>query len=105
MQCRVIARVRMILCTSTASGVKIVPSLHMFEVRKQSAGSRLHASGVWPDTELAGKLAQGGIKTRDDLADLAVDDLVEISGIDVERAKALIMKAREHWFAQEESNK
>ena len=57
------------------------------------------------DTELAGKLAQGGIKTRDDLADLAVDDLVEISGIDVERAKVLIMKAREHWFAQEESNK
>jgi len=53
------------------------------------------------DSELAGRLAEAGIKTRDDLADLAVDDLIEVSGIDVERAKVLIMKAREHWFAQE----
>jgi len=53
------------------------------------------------DSELAAKLAQAGIKTRDDLGDLAVDDLLEITGIDTERAKALIMKAREHWFAQE----
>ena len=36
--------------------------------------------------------------TRDDLADLAVDELVEMTGIDDEKAKALIMKAREHWF-------
>jgi N utilization substance protein A len=55
------------------------------------------------DNELATKLAEAGIKTRDDLGDLAFDDLVEISSIDVERAKALIMKAREHWFAQESS--
>ena len=53
------------------------------------------------DSELAAKLAQAGVKTRDDLGDLAVDDLIDISGIDVERAKVLIMKAREHWFAQE----
>jgi N utilization substance protein A len=53
------------------------------------------------DTALAAKLAQGGVKTRDDLGDLAVDELVELGGIDEERAKALIMKAREHWFAQE----
>jgi N utilization substance protein A len=51
------------------------------------------------DTELAAKLAQAGVRTRDDLADLAVDDLLEISAIDAERAKTLIMKAREHWFA------
>ena len=44
------------------------------------------------------KLAGGGIQTRDDLADLAVDELVEMTGVDEERAKALIMKAREHWF-------
>jgi N utilization substance protein A len=56
------------------------------------------------DSDLAAKLAQAGVKTRDDLGDLAVDDLVEISAIDVERAKTLIMKAREHWFTQE-SNK
>jgi N utilization substance protein A len=41
------------------------------------------------------------VKTRDDLADLATDDLVEMAGVDTERAKSLIMKAREHWFAQE----
>ena len=52
------------------------------------------------DGDLAAKLASNSIKTRDDLADLAVDDLVEITGMDVERAKTLIMKAREHWFAQ-----
>ena len=54
------------------------------------------------DSQLAGKLAEAGIKTRDDLADLATDDLIEICAVDAERAKALIMKAREHWFAQEE---
>jgi N utilization substance protein A len=53
------------------------------------------------DRELAGKLGGQGVKTRDDLADLAVDDLVEMTGMDADRAKALIMKAREHWFAQE----
>src|SRR5882672_6131101 len=53
------------------------------------------------DKDLATKLARSGVKTRDDLADLATDDLVEMAGIDAERAKSLIMKAREHWFAQE----
>ena len=48
--------------------------------------------------ELIAKLAVGGIHTRDDLADLAVDELTEISGIEDETAKTLIMKAREHWF-------
>ena len=48
--------------------------------------------------ELINQLAQGGIHTRDDLADLAVDELTEMTAIDEERAKTLIMKAREHWF-------
>jgi len=51
------------------------------------------------DGDLAAKLARGGVKTRDDLADLAVDELIELGAVDVERAKSLIMKAREHWFA------
>ena len=53
------------------------------------------------DKSLAAKLARGGIKNRDDLADLAVDELTELTGIDDERAKALITKARAHWFAGE----
>jgi len=48
--------------------------------------------------ELIAILANGGIHTRDDLADLAVDELTELSGIGDEQAKTLIMKAREHWF-------
>ncbi|OFZ97399.1 MAG: transcription termination/antitermination protein NusA [Betaproteobacteria bacterium RIFCSPLOWO2_02_67_12] len=53
------------------------------------------------DTQLAARLAAGGVKMRDDLADLAVDELSELSGIDGERAKGLIMAARAHWFADE----
>jgi len=48
--------------------------------------------------EMITKLAEGGVHTRDDLADLAVDELTEMSGIDEAQAKTLIMKAREHWF-------
>ena len=48
--------------------------------------------------ELIAKLAAEGIHSRDDLADLAVDELVEMTAIDEEQARALIMKAREHWF-------
>ena len=53
------------------------------------------------DTQLAAKLAEGGVKTRDDLADLAVDELSEMTGIEGERAKGLIMAARAHWFEAE----
>ncbi|MFM8677724.1 MAG: helix-hairpin-helix domain-containing protein, partial [Burkholderiaceae bacterium] len=49
------------------------------------------------DRELAVKLADSKIFSRDDLADLGVDELVEIAGLDEERAKELIMKARAHW--------
>ncbi|MBM3386003.1 MAG: transcription termination/antitermination protein NusA, partial [Betaproteobacteria bacterium] len=53
------------------------------------------------DSQLAAKLAKGGIKARDELADLAVDELAELTGLDEERAKKLIMAARAHWFAAE----
>jgi transcription termination/antitermination protein NusA len=48
--------------------------------------------------QLIGKLAEAGVHTRDDLADLAVDELTEITGQSEDEAKTLIMKAREHWF-------
>ena len=50
------------------------------------------------DRDLAAKLAENNIHSRDDLAELAVDELTEMVGIDDERAKVLIMKARAHWF-------
>ncbi|WP_370681948.1 transcription termination factor NusA [Comamonas sp. GB3 AK4-5] len=52
--------------------------------------------------ELVAKLADGGVQTRDDLADLAIDELTELTGQTPDEAKALIMKAREHWFTQGE---
>ena len=51
------------------------------------------------DTDLITKLAMAGVHTRDELADLAVDELVDITGQSEEQAKTLIIKAREHWFA------
>jgi N utilization substance protein A len=54
------------------------------------------------DKPLAAKLARQGVCKRDDLADLAVDELTEMTGIDEERAKALITMARAHWFAEEQ---
>jgi len=51
------------------------------------------------DNQTARTLASKGVTTRDDLADLAVDDLTEMTGMDDERAKKLIMTARAHWFA------
>jgi N utilization substance protein A len=53
------------------------------------------------DKDLATRLATSGVKSRDDLGDLAFDDLVELTGIDADRAKSLIMKAREHWFKEQ----
>jgi N utilization substance protein A len=39
------------------------------------------------------------VHTRDELADLAMDELTEMTGIDDAKAREVIMKAREHWFA------
>ena len=53
------------------------------------------------DRPLAAKLAQHDVLDRDGLADLAVDELMEMTDIDEERAKVLITVARAHWFADE----
>jgi N utilization substance protein A len=52
------------------------------------------------DRELAFKLASKDVVSREDLADLATDELIELVDIDLERATALIMTAREPWFAE-----
>ena len=49
-------------------------------------------------TEQIAKLADAGVHTRDDLADLATDELTAIIGVDEAQVSALILKAREHWF-------
>jgi N utilization substance protein A len=51
------------------------------------------------DKDLAARLAGNGIRSRDDLGELAVDELIEMTAVEEERAKTLIMGARAHWFA------
>jgi N utilization substance protein A len=53
------------------------------------------------DEPLAFELASRGVITMEDLAEQAIDDLLEIDGMDAERAGALIMTARAPWFAEE----
>ncbi len=52
--------------------------------------------------ELAYLLASRGVVTREDLAEQAVDELLDIEGMNEERAGELIMAARAHWFESEE---
>ena len=55
------------------------------------------------DKGLAYVLASKGVVTREDLAELATDDLLEINEeMEQEDAAALIMKARAHWFEEEQ---
>lgn len=53
------------------------------------------------DRAFAFKLAAKGICSMEDLAEQSVDELMEFDGMNEERASALIMKAREPWFAEE----
>ena len=53
------------------------------------------------DQEMLRDLAQAGITTRDDLAELSVDELIEITGVSDEEAKKVILAARAHWFTEE----
>jgi N utilization substance protein A len=66
----------------------------------QPAQDLLEMEGM--DTDLAYKLAAQGIVTMEDLAEQAVDDLLDIEGLDDKRAGELIMTARAPWFADEE---
>ncbi|MDH3945626.1 MAG: transcription termination factor NusA [Chromatiales bacterium] len=55
------------------------------------------------DKETAYLLASRGVVTREDLAEQAVDDLLEIENMEEERAAKLIMAARAHWFEEAEA--
>ena len=66
------------------------------EERVETAQDLLTLEGMTP--ELVAKLAVANIKTRDDLAELATDELSEMSGLDGAAASEIIMAARAHWF-------
>jgi N utilization substance protein A len=63
------------------------------------ADDLLALTGMNPDLALA--LARKGVRTREQLAEQAVDELTDIEGLDEAGAGALIMKAREIWFQAE----
>ena len=82
-----------------ARNVLLTDAIATEEKLEKTAEDLLSLEGM--DKALAARLADAGVHTRDELAELAVDEVVEVTGVDEERAKDLIMKARAHWFAGE----
>ena len=54
------------------------------------------------DEDLLRDLAQAGITTRDGLAELSIDELREITGVEPGEAEKIILAARAHWFETDE---
>ena len=72
------------------------------EISSETGGESedlLSLEGV--DMSLALELNQKGIKTRNDLAEQSVDELIEIVEMNEKKAGELIMQAREHWFNED----
>ncbi|MBI2234942.1 MAG: transcription termination/antitermination protein NusA, partial [Micavibrio aeruginosavorus] len=78
------------------------------EDKRQELGIQddlMEFEGLKPEMIL--KLAENGVKSKDDLADLAGDELREILGGDAlttKEADDMIMRARAHWFENENDN-
>ena len=82
-----------------ARNVLLTEAIATEERIEKTADDLLSLEGM--DRDLAARLADIGVRTRDELAELAVDELVEATGIDDARARDLIVKARAHWFENE----
>lgn len=82
-----------------ARNVLLTEAIATEEHLEKVAEDMLSLEGM--DKNLAAKLAQHGITDRDALADLSIDELIEMTGMGVDEAKNLIMVARAHWFAEE----
>ena len=83
---------------SRARNTLLTQAIASEEVVESGAEDLLSLDGM--DGATARLLASKGVTTQDDLADLAVDDLIEMTGMEIERAKQLIMTARAPWFAE-----
>ena len=53
------------------------------------------------DDDMLRDLVDANITNREDLAELSIDELIEITGVSHEEAEQVIMAARAHWFAQD----
>ncbi|MEM7764674.1 MAG: transcription termination factor NusA [Pseudomonadota bacterium] len=87
-------RARDVLLTQAIASEEVIeqaePAADMFDVEGMT-------------DELAAALAAKGIATRDDLAEQATDDLLELIEMDEADAAKLIMAARAHWFEEEQA--
>jgi transcription termination/antitermination protein NusA len=81
-----------------ARDVLLTQAIASEETLDTPAADLLEVEGM--DDALAAELARHGIVTREDLAEQAIDDLVEIPNLDEKRAGELILAARKHWFEQ-----
>jgi N utilization substance protein A len=79
-----------------ARNVLLTDAIATEEKIEHASESLLTLEGM--DIDLVRELTAKGINTQEALADLAADDLVELTGIDFERASKIIIKAREPWF-------
>jgi N utilization substance protein A len=82
---------------SRARAALLTEAIAKEEKVEEAAEDLLTMEGM--DDATANLLASKGISKMEDLADLAVDELVEMTSMDEERAKQLIMTARAPWFA------
>jgi len=83
---------------SRARNAILTQAIASEEAVENVAADLLSLEGM--DGATARLLASKGVRTQEELADLAVDDLVDLTGMDVERATRLIMTARAPWFAE-----
>ena len=81
---------------SRARNALLTEAIVSEEQVENAAEDLLNMEGM--DNQTARLLASNGVTTVQALADLAVDDLTELTGIEAERARQLIMTARRPWF-------
>ncbi len=86
---------------SRARNALLTDAIKSEESVESASEDLLNMEGM--DNQTARLLASKGVTTMEALADLAVDDLTELTGIEAERAKQLIMTARAPWFETEQS--
>lgn len=84
-----------------ARDVLITKAIVSEEVLDQAVPAEDLLSLEGMDKEIAFELASRGIISREDLAEQAVDDIIDISALEPERAAEIIMAARAHWFEAE----
>jgi N utilization substance protein A len=81
---------------SRARAALLTEAIAKEEKVEEAAEDLLAMDGM--DEKTAHVLAAKGVSTMDDLAELAVDELVELTGMEEVRAKELIVTARAPWF-------